>query len=496
MYDAWERFKDLLRCCPHHGLLVWMQVQTFYSGLNLATRQMVDAAAGGALNNKTPEQAQNLIEEMAMNNNQWQSSRSRPGRQGVVNQVDSTAALAAQVELLAKKIDQLQTPVHAANVGCEFCGSPHYSVNCTAGGKKLTGSSPLADKDNTIVQVEPAKEGPDFKVVENERMKEDRQKSPVREHQPPVPYPARLRQDKVDKQYSKFLDLFKQLKINLPFVEAISQMAKYAKFLKEILSNNRKLEDLGQVVLNEECSAILQNKLPLKRRDLESFTIPCMIGDLSISGALADLGASINLMPTSLFAKLGLHEPKPTRMSVQLADRTVKIPRGIIEDVLIKVDKFIFPVDFVVMDMEGESTVPLILGRPFLATSRAVIDVSDGKLKLRVDDETITFDLATSMRQSLDYDNTVYSTDVIDDVVESHLQEILCSDPLQVALAEDEEELSNEQVLEQLAVLLASEPSLSTDPYLFLDRSGVQKVKTSFKDPPVLKLKELPSHLV
>ncbi|XP_048229359.1 uncharacterized protein LOC107262498 [Ricinus communis] len=243
-------------------------------------------------------------------------------------------------------------------------------------------------------------------------------------------------------------------------------MPKYAKFLKKIMSNKRRLEDLGLVTLNEECSTILQNKLPVKRRDPRSFIIPCVIGELPISGALADLGASINLMPTSLFDKLGLSEPKPTRMSIQFADRTIKIPRGIVEDVLVKVDKFIFPVDFIVMDMEGESVVPLILGRPFLATSRAIIDVCKGKLQLRVDDETITFDLATSMRHSLDYDDTG-----------------------------DERELSNEQLLEQLAYLLASEPSRSTDPFVSLDKSDVQKVKPSIEDPLVLELKELPKHL-
>ncbi|XP_048228251.1 uncharacterized protein LOC125369525 [Ricinus communis] len=245
------------------------------------------------------------------------------------------------------------------------------------------------------------------------------------------------------------------------------RMPKYAKFLKVILSNKRKLEDLGLVILNEECSAILQNKLPLKRRDSRSFTIPCIIGDWPISGALADLGASINLIPTSLFDKLGLSEPKPTRMSIQLADRTVKIPRGIIEDVLIKVDKFIFLMDFVVMDMEGESIVPLILGRPFLATSKAIIDVYDGKLQLRVDDETITFDLTTTMRHSLDHDDVVFSIDIPGDLVESHLQEILLDDPLKIALQGEEEELSNEQV-----------------------RSAESEV--FFPGPPALELKGLP----
>ncbi|XP_048229539.1 uncharacterized protein LOC125370013 [Ricinus communis] len=235
---------------------------------------------------------------------------------------------------------------------------------------------------------------------------EDKKKSPVKEYQPPIPYPARLRQE------------------------------------KEILSNKRKLEDLRLVTLNEECSAILQNKLLVKRRDPGSFIVPCVIGELPISGALADLGASINLMPTSLFDRLGLSEPKPTWMSIQLADRTIKIPRGIVEDVLVKVDKFTFSVDFVVMDMEGESVVPLILDRPFLAISRVVIDVCNGKLQLRVDDETITFDLTTSMRHFLNHDDTVCFVDVLDDVVESHIHEILLDNPLQVALQGDENEYS------------------------------------------------------
>ncbi|XP_027348305.1 uncharacterized protein LOC113859824 [Abrus precatorius] len=152
-------------------------------------------------------------------------------------------------------------------------------------------------------------------------------------------------------------------------------MPKYAKFLKDLLSNN-KLEELVTVTLNEECLAILQNKMPEKLKDPGSFTLPCLIGRLIIDRALADLGASINLMPYSVFKKLGLGEPRPTRISIQLADRSIKYPRGIIEDVLVKVDKFIFPIDFVILDMDEDIDVLLILGRPFLATARAIIDVS------------------------------------------------------------------------------------------------------------------------
>ena len=138
-------------------------------------------------------------------------------------------------------------------------------------------------------------------------------------------------------------------------------MPRYAKFLKEILTNKKKLKEHERINLNEECSAILQNKLPQKLKDPGSFTIPCIIGDCSFDKVLCDLGASINLMPFSIFRKLGLGEPKPTTITLQLADRSIKYPRGIVEDVLVKVNKFIFPVDFIVLDMEEDYDVPLIL---------------------------------------------------------------------------------------------------------------------------------------
>ncbi|XP_031271281.1 uncharacterized protein LOC116129694 [Pistacia vera] len=144
-------------------------------------------------------------------------------------------------------------------------------------------------------------------------------------------------------------------------------MPSYAKFLKEIPSNKRKLEEDETVMLTEECSAIIQKKLPPKLKDIWSFTIPCVIGDVQFDRVLCDLGASINLMPLSVFKKLGIGEVNPTMVSLQLADRSIKHPWGIVEDVLVKVDKFILPTDFVVLDMKEDKEIPLIFGRPFLA---------------------------------------------------------------------------------------------------------------------------------
>ncbi|XP_062075444.1 uncharacterized protein LOC133779485 [Humulus lupulus] len=162
-----------------------------------------------------------------------------------------------------------------------------------------------------------------------------------------VPYPQRLRKTTLDKQFSKFLE--------------------------------RKMEDYETVALTEECSAILQRKLPQKLRDPGNFTIPCTMGKFECKHALCDLGASINLMPLFVFRRLGLGEASPTTVTLQLEDRSIKHPRGIIEDVLVKVDKFIFPADFIVLDMEEDENIPIILGRPFLATGQALIDVQKEK---------------------------------------------------------------------------------------------------------------------
>ena len=147
------------------------------------------------------------------------------------------------------------------------------------------------------------------------------------------------------------MDIFKKLHINIPFAEALEQMSGYVKFMKDILSKKRKLGDYETVALSEECSAILQNKLPPKLKDPGSFTISCAIGNAVFERALCDFGVSINLMSWSIFKKLKLGEARSTTVTLQLEDRSLTHSCGIIEDVLVKVDKFIFPADFIILDM-------------------------------------------------------------------------------------------------------------------------------------------------
>ncbi|XP_028110220.1 uncharacterized protein LOC114308756 [Camellia sinensis] len=197
-----------------------------------------------------------------------------------------------------------------------------------------------------------------------------------------------------------------------------------------IIFRKRRLEEFEIVKLSEECSAILQKKLPQKLKDPGSFTFPCTIGNSFFDKVLCDLGISINLMPLSVYRKLGLGKMKQTTISLQLANRSIKYPRGIIENVLVKVDKFIFPVDFVVVDMEKDQQVPLILGRPFLAMGRALIDVQNGELTLRVNKEEIMFNIYQAMRFPED-PSTCFRVDVIKQCVEESFQEDVPVDPLE-----------------------------------------------------------------
>ncbi|GKB47575.1 DNA-directed DNA polymerase [Tanacetum coccineum] len=202
-------------------------------------------------------------------------------------------------------------------------------------------------------------------------------------------------------------------------------MPKYAKFFKGFLTNKARLEEASTITMNERCSAVLLNKLPSKEKDQGSFTIPCDIGQLHTNNALADLGASIRLMPYMMYKKLGLGEPKATRMSLELADRSIQYPRGRIKNVLIKVDKFVLPIDFVILDMPKDSRVTIILGRPFLATVRAMIHVFNKKITLRVGDDEVIFDVDQSIKRPPAKDDECYEVDDLDDAINAEAQELL-----------------------------------------------------------------------
>ena len=176
-------------------------------------------------------------------------------------------------------------------------------------------------------------------------------------------------------------------------MEAVTQIPKYTKFLNDILSNKRNWDAHETIPLNEEYSDVIRNKLPPKLKDLGSITIPYVVGKFFISKALYDLGASVTIMPLSLCRKLNIREPKSINISLQLADRSIIYPEGVLEDIPIKVGEFYVHCDIVILEMEEDSHIPIILGRPFLATEGAIIDVKCSKIKIEIGEETVEFDI-------------------------------------------------------------------------------------------------------
>jgi len=233
-----------------------------------------------------------------------------------------------------------------------------------------------------------------------------------------LPYPHLAKKKKEEEgQFKKFMELFSQLHVNIPFSQALDQMPVYAKFMKELLTGRRRPKDDENIVLSENCSAILQKKLPPKLKDPGAFTIPCTIVKVDVGKALCDLGASINLMPLSMMKKLNCGEPKPTRMTLTLADRSISYPFGVLEDVLVKVNDLVFPATFVILDMAEDEDMPVLLGRPFLATGRALIDVERGELMLRFQDDQVSFNIFEAMKHRTE-NPQCYRVDVVDEIVE------------------------------------------------------------------------------
>nr|GEX64747.1 reverse transcriptase domain-containing protein [Tanacetum cinerariifolium] len=181
-------------------------------------------------------------------------------------------------------------------------------------------------------------------------------------YKPKIPYPRRLRKEKMEAQYGKFLDMIRAVRINVPLIDVLAEMPNYDKFLKELISNKHKIKQISVAFLSDESSAMIQNKVPPKLKDPESFIIPYNFNKTFFCNASADLGASINLIQYSLYAKLSFETLKPTKMSVRLADISFQYPVGIAENMLVEVGKFTFPVDFVILKIEEDSKVPLILG--------------------------------------------------------------------------------------------------------------------------------------
>nr|GEZ47208.1 reverse transcriptase domain-containing protein [Tanacetum cinerariifolium] len=224
--------------------------------------------------------------------------------------------------------------------------------------------------------------------------------------------------------------MFKQLHINITLADALILMPKYQKMLKALLSNKKKLQELANTHLNENCSAVILKKLPEKLRDPRKFLIPCGFSELKCK-ALADLCASINLMPLFVWKKLGLPELIPTRMTLELANRAICTPAGIARDVFVSVGKFTFPSDFVIVNYESDPSVPLILGRPFSRTPCALIDVHGEEMILRDGNERFSLNMRhdTSSYSNQPQKESINLINVFNNSSEDFLEDLFPNQP-------------------------------------------------------------------
>ncbi|GJR28018.1 reverse transcriptase domain-containing protein [Tanacetum coccineum] len=629
--EAWERFKELLRACPHHGFTELTQVDTFYNGLNENEQDSLNAAAGGNLLSKTTREALNIIEnksKVRYSRNRSNASRMNATSSKTDERIDKLAdQLSTLVEIVSKKV-VTPAPVKAVEETCVTCGGAHSWYNCPATDNNQAsvcattgtynqvnhpnrvsnqmappGFAPVQNNGqnrlnqnqvqgnnfnrgnnfhgnqgfqaqnnhapnfqnqgfqnqpfqvpNNQVQQEISNDFSSYKR-NNDQMLRNMQNqinslkgdlkneiqntiksqqavmmnqqttfqnnlqnmigglfqnhastsgtlpsntipnpkgemkaittrsgvayegpsiptnpspkkslpktTPIPESdvpknlpKPNIPYPSRRddqkSRDKASNQMEKIFQIFQDLRFDISFANALLLMPRFAPTIKSLLMNKEKFLELAKIPLNENCSAMLLKKLPKKLGDPGKFLIPCNFPGMDVCHALADLGASINLMPLSIWKKLSLPELTPTRMTLELADRSITRPKGVAEDIFVKVGNFHFPTDFVVVDFEADPRVPLILGRSFLRTSRALIDVYKGELILRNGNEQIIFHVDGTSKHPQKHVNE--SIKMVNDTCKDSFKKFT-DEPALVCLTppEDDEDDKEKQEVKNLA---------------------------------------------
>ncbi|GJX41532.1 reverse transcriptase domain-containing protein [Tanacetum coccineum] len=400
--EAWERFKEMLRACPHHGFSELTQIDTFYNGLNDNDQDSLNAAAGGNLLSKTTREALNIIEnksKVRYSRNKSNVSRvntnSRESSNKTDERIDKLAdQISTLVEIVSKKVVTPAT-VKAVEESCVYCGGAHTYYNCPNTDSNQSSVCAAMGAYNQVAppnRVSNHMAPPGFAPVQNNSQNRYNQNQVERETkvttdkeqtnfqgstahiQPPV-NPIPIPEPDVSKTLPKPNISYPSRLNDQKFREKASNQI-FSPTIKNLLMSKDKLFELAKIPLNENCSAMLLKKLLEKLGDPSKFLIPCNFSRMDGCHALADLGASINLMPLFIWKKLSLPELTPTRMTLELADRSITRPKGLAEDVFINVGSFHFPTNFVVVDFEANPRVSLILGRSFLRTGRALINDS------------------------------------------------------------------------------------------------------------------------
>nr|GEZ89306.1 reverse transcriptase domain-containing protein [Tanacetum cinerariifolium] len=466
--EAWECFKDLLRQCPHHGFFKLHQLDTFYNALNPNDHDALDSAAGENFLDKIPRECLSIIEskskvrylrnrvtDVRANTNAPHPSSS-PSNSFKLQQIAASLEDKLDIRMngFEKSLNDMKAfithiaPIKAVeeknhqdfqkifeqkqddfqnqmmnfmqnlynNKPSSSSSLPSNTIpNPKGEAKAITTRSGMTYKEPPILppgmeEQEPTEETTDMELPSTKDIQPSSVQVQVQEDKPiekpsvvipkakaNIPYPSRLVKEKIHEKddilAAKFMEIFRDLHFELSFADALVHMPKFAPMFKKLLNNKDKLIELTKTPLNEN--------------------------------SLADLGASINLMPLSIWKKLKLPTLNDTKMVLELADRTISKPTGVAENVFLKVGKFYFPADFVVLDFIADPHVSLILGRTFLSTAHALIDVYEGEIILHHDDQSLT--LKCGDKPSISYNNfqSLNKVDLIDATCEEYSQEVL-----------------------------------------------------------------------
>ncbi|CAH9100957.1 unnamed protein product [Cuscuta epithymum] len=340
---------------------------------------------------------------------------------------------------------------------------------------------------------------------QNEEEKEEeatpqRKFPPLNSYEPVPPFPEALKDNRKYNNDKDIYETFSKCEVNIPLLNLIKGVPRFAKFLKELCTIKRKhkLNGKHKIQVSERVSAVFQKKLPKKYSDPGMFTIPCKLGNSSFSRAMLDLGASINVIPYSLYKSLELGPLHETGVVIQLADRSNAYPKGVVEDVLVMVDNLIFPADFYVLEMENDkNAVPILLGRPFLKTAKAKIDVFSGVLTMEFDGEKVEFNIYDSMKYPTD-NHSLFAIDTCDTWVQD-VFEVEGKDMLLSSIENDIEDFTMEYSMSNNMKMMVAElnqlPLLPPGSKALPLTIPSEKPLPSVLQAPEVELKPLPENL-
>ncbi|RVW29377.1 hypothetical protein CK203_108771 [Vitis vinifera] len=404
-YECWERYMEAINACPHHGFDTWLLDDDMKAKLAAMTRRLEE------LELKRIHQVQAVAEAPV---------QAKPNNNAPYGNTYNSSWRNHPNFSWKARATQYQQPDPPSQQSSSI-------EQAIANSARLTNLNTLQEKGRFPSQPHQNPKG--VHEVESQRENHHREGASEGRNAEEInfsTFSSSITWEKGVRNAAEILEVLRQVKVNIPLLDMIKQVPTYAKFLKDLCTIKRGLTVNKKAFLTEQVSAILQCKSPLKYKDPGSPTISVMIGGKVVEKALLDLGASVNLLPYSVYKQLGLGELKPTTITLSLADRSVKIPRGVIEDVLVQVDNFYYPVDFIVLDtyptVKEANLVPIILGRPFLATSNAIINCRNGLMQLTFGNMTLDLNIFYMSKKQITPEEEEGPEElcIIDTLVEEH----------------------------------------------------------------------------